>query len=85
MSSEHGDSEPGQDEQATKVYQRLVSETDVPEHGVMVSESENGVAVVHATPGVSGVLSALRDLGYESIGASGGGEFPDQFHIKEAP
>ncbi|WP_166035710.1 hypothetical protein [Halorussus pelagicus] len=35
--------------------------------------------------GQSGVSSALRDLGYWSIGAAGGGEFPHEFHIKEEP
>lgn len=78
---------PGSDSDTTAedVYQRLVSESDVPEHGVMVSPSENGVAYVYAAPGVTGVLSALRDLGYGSIGAAGGDEFPHEFHIKEDP
>jgi len=83
MSTEHDNSKP--DQQATEVYRRLVSETDVPKHGIMVHESENGVAYVYAAPGTSGVMSALRDLGYESIGAAGADGFPDEFHIKEAP
>jgi len=65
------------------VYRRLVSETDISERAIMVSPSEGGVAYVYAAPDVSGVLSALRDLGYASIGVAGGDEFPTEFHIKE--
>lgn len=82
MSKQH---DADADEQAAEVYRRLVSETDLPERGLMVSESENAVAVVHAAPDVSGVVAALRDLGYGSIGAAGGGEFPSEYRIKEAP
>lgn len=69
------------EERATEVYQRLCSETDVPERGIMVSEAENAIAVVHATPETD-VFVALKDLGYTNIGAAGGGEFPATYCIK---